>query len=154
MKCEYDKLYIIDAGSGIGYSIIWIAKALEDSDCKASIIDAIEINSKYSIKAVQILNQYKFKNVKINVINDDAIDYISKLKEDSIDIAFIDIEKQLYMKAIELLSRKVKTGGLILFHNAIKPPPPKTFLEKARTPPWKSTVIIPTAAGILLSIKQ
>jgi len=147
-----EKLYIIDAGAGIGYSTLWIVKALEDSDCEQCLVEAIEIFPYYASEILDTINGYGFRKVRTKALNIDAIEYISKLDDECVDVAFVDIDKQRYPLMLNILSSKIKDHGMIMFHNAIRPSPPKEFLDQATKPPWRST-IIPTSLGILLGFK-
>ncbi len=64
-------------------------------------------------------------------------------------MAFVDIEKSSYPQALRLLRKKLRRGGIAIFHNAISPRPPKEFFEIADRE--FISIIIPSSAGILLA---
>jgi len=70
-----------------------------------------------------------------------------------VDIAFVDIDKGAYAKALRLLAYKLKPRGLVLFHNAFVPRPPTGFFEEASKRSWLS-IIVPTSMGMLVASRM
>lgn len=143
----------LDAGAGIGYSTLWIAKALEDSSCISGEVLGLEVKRERYTRALEVLKDWKSTKVKISFLNIDALEYIESLEDNSIDIAFIDVNKQSYLKALQLLRYKLKVKGLAVFHNAYDPPPPVEFLREIRKRPWNTTAIPTSTGGLLITLK-
>ncbi len=144
----------VDAGAGIGYSTLWIASGMEygcvNGDCK---VIAIEYSRERASRIISNLSRLGLSNVELEVIEGDAISYIKNMNDNSLDYAFIDVEKEDYPLVIDILSSKLKRGGIALFHNAFFPKPPKAFFDKAYRKPWR-VMISPTPAGLLVAIKE
>ena len=86
-------------------------------------------------------------------VEGDALSYVRGLKEESVDIAFVDVEKPMYPDMLRILETRLKTGGIAIFHNAYFPPPPRGFAWLASQKPWKSTMIPTDTGGLLLAVK-
>ncbi len=147
------KVYL-DLGAGIGYSTLWIALGAESgcADGGCTVI-AAELDEEKSSMIVELARALKLKNVELKVYRGDALKLLSELEDEGVDLAFVDIEKHEYPAALELLSRKLRRGGIALFHNAFHPPPPPTFFSSVFKEPWR-TVILPTEPGMVVAIKK
>ena len=145
-------VFAVDLGAGVGYSTLYIARGLAEGCSGQCRIDAVEIRVERAKVARQVLDMLREPNIEVNVVNMDAVEYLMKKREMSIDIAFVDVDKREYPEIIDLLSRKLKVGGVAMFHNALFPSPPQTFFSRASHPPWISS-IVPTELGILIAIK-
>ncbi len=143
----------VDAGAGIGYSTAWIAMGLE-AGCRGECrLIAIEYDPGKARRIKESLNPLGLERVRVEVVEEDALEYLSRLPPESLGYAFIDVEKNQYPEALDLLSNLLPSGGIALFHNAYFPPPPRTFFQKAQSHPWRS-LIIPTPAGMLIAIHE
>jgi predicted O-methyltransferase YrrM len=148
----------LDAGAGIGYSTLWIIAGVSERCLENCKVVALEIKNdrfeKLGKNLKWVLESLGVKNVEVDVVKGDAVKYLENLEEESVDYAFIDIEKDRYPEVLDALRKPLRTGGITAFHNAIHPkPPPRELFEKAENKPWKST-IIPTEAGILIAVKE
>ncbi len=148
-----DHYVAIDAGAGIGYSTLWIAKALKDSMCNICVVEAVEKNKMFALEINNTLKHPDIQGVLFKVVVKDAIEYIRNKPAESIDLLFVDIEKNRYPKILEESYYKLKENGLIIFHNAIFPPPPQKLFEIITKFKLKYT-IIPTSSGLLLALKR
>jgi len=146
----------VDAGAGIGFSALWIIAGLAPACSGGCDLSSVEIDHerfrrlKNNLEA--ILGKLGARSVRVNAVNSDALKYLSEVEDESIDYAFIDIEKHEYTEALRILERKLKRGGVAIFHNALKPRPPEEFIAAAASSPWRS-LIIPTGAGLMISFK-
>jgi len=148
MKREH--VVVVDAGAGIGYSTLWLAKALDDAGCNICVVEAIEKNGFFANQIEDVIRSSGLKGIPLNVVARDAIEYIMNTPAESIDILFIDIEKGRYPKMLSESLYKVKKGGFIVIHNALFPPPPRKLfdiLEENKMP----YTIIPTSNGLLIA---
>ncbi|MBO3801099.1 MAG: class I SAM-dependent methyltransferase [Thermoproteota archaeon] len=144
------KLNAIDAGAGVGFSTIWIAKALEDSEVDGKIY-AIEEDSRRFDGLRELVLNYKFQD-KVIPIEGNALELIEGIKEE-INFIFIDIDKHLYLDLFKLVKDKIQVGGLVLAHNVNhRWGTIEEFIEEASKDGWKTT-IAPTPEGISISFK-
>ena len=143
---------VVDAGAGMGYSSLWLAKALEDSCSDVCRLIALEWNPRRAQVLESNLVKAGFRRVDHIVVASEAIDYLERMEPESIDVAFIDIGKDAYPRAVDVLSTRLKRGGVALFHNAYYPSPPSEFFEKIDRGPWRAT-ILPTSQGLLIAMR-
>lgn len=136
---------MVDLGAGVGYSTLWMAIGARGKP--AARIIAVE----WDEDLVEVLRRNadairEATGVSVDVVNSDAVDYLESLDEGvSFTLSFIDVEKHIYPQVFDLLRRHVSKGGLIAFHNAYYPSPPKEFYEKIS---GYTVTVIPTTAGL------
>ena len=147
---------VVDAGAGAGYSTLWIAWALEDV-CVGGGCEVVAVERFGDLLDIgrRVLNRIYMRRVEVKFVVDDALSYIADLALESIDIAFVDVDKHQYLEALKLLEEKLRVGGVAMFHNAYRPRPPPSFFNyiETRRDRWSYTVI-PTPMGILLAVKK
>jgi predicted O-methyltransferase YrrM len=148
------EIVAVDAGAGIGYSTLWLILGLKPFCSEASCkVIAVELNRTYASIAEDVLAKAPRGGVEIEVVRGDAVKYVSELPGEYVDIIFVDIYKDQYVDIIDVLSTKLKKGGIAMFHNAYIPRPPTAFFERASSEPWVST-IVPTSLGILIASRK
>ena len=104
---------VLEIGTYTGYSTLCIAKGLSP----AGMIHTIDKNE----ELLQIQNKYFEKSGLRNQIKQytgDALAIIPKLKFD-FDMVFLDADKENYVKYLELISPKLKPGGVLLSDNVL-----------------------------------
>ena len=104
---------VLEIGTYTGYSTLCIAKGLSP----AGMIHTIDKNE----ELLQIQNKYFEKSGLRNQIKQytgDALAIIPKLKFD-FDMVFLDADKENYVKYLELISPKLKPGGVLLTDNVL-----------------------------------
>ncbi len=143
---------VIDAGAGIGYSTLWLAAAMMDACSGPCRLVAVEAYTPYVDKLRANLERVAREAgglVRVEAVAGDALEYVERLPPESIDMVFVDVDKELYTDMLRLLRSRLKRGGLAAFHNAYAPPPPPSFYEELRRG-WNYTVV-PTRLGIALA---
>lgn len=145
-------IHVVDAGAGIGYSTLWLGQALEEYCAGPCRLTAVEVDRQRASRAREVLAGAAWSRVEWSVVNADALDYLESLNDGSLDVAFIDIDKWSYTRALRILEAKLKPGGVALFHNAFFPLPPG-FHQAARTGPWVGGVI-PTPEGLYMLVRR
>ncbi len=143
----------VDAGAGIGYSSLWIGEGMEASCGGRCRLVAVEWSKAKARVAEEVLAGAGWSRVEVEVVPGNALDYLSGLPDESLALAFIDIEKEDYPKALRILAGKLEPGGVAAFHNAFFPAPPREFFEAAGEPPWRGGVL-PSPAGLLIVVKE
>jgi len=149
-----ENITAVDLGAGIGYSTIWIAKGIDDSYSSSGEVIAVERKKERVIKAKEILSKLPLKKTLIKVLNTDAIMFLRGLTSEGkrIDLAFVDIDKFLYLDAFLLLKKVMKENGVALFHNAYFSSANKliTYLNEHNY----NYTIVPTGEGIIVIIMK
>lgn len=104
---------ILEVGTAIGYSTIWMARALADE----AMITTIELLPQRFLMA-----QDNFQKAgvidKVKSINGDAKDIIYELDE-VFDFIFLDAAKGQYPEFLNLTSKLLKPGGLLVADNVL-----------------------------------
>ena len=154
-------LNVLEIGTYTGYSTLCIAKGLNP----AGMIHTIDKNE----ELLQIQNKYFEKSGLRNQIKQytgDALAIIPKLKFD-FDMVFLDADKENYVKYLELISPKLKSGGVlltdnVLWHGKILESPENqdrvtrlidNFNKKILEDKSLKTVMLPIRDGISLTLK-
>ncbi len=104
---------ILEVGTAIGYSTIWMARAAGPD----SLIKTIEINED---RAYEAWLNFKTAGIEEQVQNivGDAIDLISKL-DTQFDLIFLDAAKGQYLTFFEDAIKLLNPGGLIIADNVL-----------------------------------
>lgn len=105
---------ILEIGTAIGYSTIFMARALKKKEAQITTIEILPNRLEIARK------NFKKANVldKINIINGDAKDIVPSL-EGSYDFIFWDAAKGQYPLFLELADKLLKPGGLIVADNVL-----------------------------------
>jgi len=141
-----------DLGAGIGYSTLWIAGGFEDSCHDECVVYAVEASRELVGEGRRLLGRAPLERVRIEWVEGDALEWLESRPRESLALAFVDISKDEYPEALELLADKLVPGGVALFHNAYWPAPPRRFYELASKPPWRGGVA-PTPMGVAVLVK-
>ncbi len=143
-------LKAMDAGAGIGFSTVWIAKALLESGVDGNVY-AVEKNIRRFRRLKELVGKHRLEHL-ITPVNGDALEYVRKV--DELNLVFMDIEKEQYLEFFNLIKSKILRGGVMLAHNVKHPYGTIAgFLNETSGGMWR-TVIVPTGAGVSISIKM
>jgi Predicted O-methyltransferase len=143
-------LKVYDLGSAMGYSTLWLAKALEDACSGPCELTAVEVRPERVEAARAAYRDVAFERVSVNFVQGDALKVLEDSEDDRVDVAFVDVQVSLYPRVVELLTRKLSPGGLAMFHNAIRPPPPAETFQLLVKAGWRYA-IVPTLEGVLIT---
>lgn len=141
---------LVDAGAGIGYSSLWIARGVRDAGCSGCRLYAVEWDPELARLARETLGQHPWAQGIVEVVEGDAVELIARMR--SVALAFVDVEKSLYPETVKLLSTRLVPGGVALWHNAFYPAPPRRFYELLDSSPLRWG-IAPTPAGMVVAVK-
>jgi len=152
---------ILEVGTAIGYSAIWLAKAAQDRDGK---VTTIEVDAAMAEEARKNVAEARLSK-RIKIIVGDGIDIVPKLRG-KFDFMFLDSEKHQYRQLVELALPKLKKGALIATDNVLwggtvaRNDPDETaqqiraFNQWLKNHPQLDTVFVPVRDGIALSLKH
>ncbi len=140
-----------DIGAGVGYSTAWIALGVEAGCAGKCRVYAVEKLPGRAERLRKLKGKLGLTRVEVDVVEADALEFLESLEDSSLSLAFVDVEKHLYLPILRLLERKLASGGAALFHNAFYPKPPGEFYEAVANSPWKAT-IAPSPVGMIVAI--
>ncbi|MCL2378787.1 MAG: O-methyltransferase [Defluviitaleaceae bacterium] len=109
---------ILELGTFIGYSTIWLAKAIPDN----GIVISLECDATYADIARKNI-EYAGYLGRVKIIQSDATATLNKLieeKTEPFDMIFIDADKPNYPVYLELSLRLSKPGTVIYGDNIIR----------------------------------
>lgn len=156
---------ILEIGTAIGYSTIWMARAAADN----TAIVTIEIKEEMYQQAAS-----NFKNIgidkQINQKLGDALEIIPYLRRE-FDFIFIDAAKSQYLNYLEMVLELLPKGGIIiadniLYHGYVEQKVPikrkrramvntlKEYIDRVKGHPLLDTSILSIGDGLALSIRK
>ncbi len=150
---------ILEIGTAIGYSAIWLGRATEVQRAK---ITTIEINPETAKIARANLKEARLLE-RIEILVGDGLETCRKLTG-PYDLLFIDAAKEQYRAILDVMLPKLSPGAVImadnvLWHGAVTESNPdettraiQDFNKLICAHPKLETVIVPLRDGISLSI--
>jgi predicted O-methyltransferase YrrM len=94
----------------------------------------------------------KRSTVKVATVNMEGLEYLSRLEGGSLDLLFVDVEKNLYPGVLRMSGRRLRGGCLAVFNNAIVPRPLDELFGIVRRE--FKPLIIPSRAGLLIAYRS
>lgn len=149
---------ILELGTCIGYSGIWIAESLKETGGKLTTIDYDEILIK---EARSNFDKAGVSNY-VEMIEGNILNEIKKFGDNSFDIVLQDAKKSLYPELLEDCIRLTKKGGMIITDDTLYKPKGVTEKLSIHTHKYNEMVfndqrlystIINAGDGVTLSLK-
>jgi len=149
---------VLEIGTAIGYSTIWLARA-----CPGRVV-TIEYNKAIAQEAQRNISEAGLSR-RVRVLVGDGMDLVPTLRT-KFDFLFLDAEKHQYRALLDLALPKMKRGALIVTDNVLwsgrvaQSDPDETtqaireFNEYVHKHPALETVIVPVRDGLALSRKR
>lgn len=105
---------VLELGTFTGYSCLCMAEALEED---AEIV-TVEIDDELEdeIRSNLQLSPY---GSKVRLLIGDALEVMSQMNDESVDLAVVDADKRQYPKYFEYVMRIVRRGGYIIADNTL-----------------------------------
>lgn len=153
---------VIELGTYVGYSTLWIAKALPED----GHIISVESSKEHFDLASENLYSYISRS-KIKLINDTALDFLHSFNQ-KVDAIFIDANKADYPHYLDFATKILHKGGLLIADNVFlsgevydagKENPirrtqgMKQFNEQLSKSNEFESIIIPTDEGLMVAQK-
>src|SRR5882672_9185483 len=152
---------VFEAGSAIGYSTIWWARAVGDGG-KVIYTDGDRANSDRARKYFERAGVVE----RISIHTGDALELLSEQKQE-FDIIFNDVDKEDYPRVLKLAIPGLRKGGLFITDNTLwsgrvtqKNPAEATtraiqeFNRELYASKELFTTILPVRDGVSVSVKR
>jgi len=151
---------ILEIGTAIGYSGIWLGRAVAPK----GLVTTIDKDPERIKRAEKNIVEAKLQKI-IKVLKGDALHILPTLK-DEYDLVFLDSDKDIYLDAFKLSVKKLRKGGLFIADNTLwggdvakggKSELTQTmikFNKEVSGYPGMSTVIVPLRDGVLVGLKE
>jgi len=145
---------VVEVGTSNGYSGIWLAKALKkEFGGTGGKLTTIEYYEKRIVLALENFKKCQVDDI-ITVLQGSACEVLETI-DFEIDFAFIDANKSEYVKYFDIISPKLKKGGIIAADNITSHPEKvASFVEKIQADSNYQVEILDLPAGMLLAYKQ
>ena len=142
--------HVVEIGTSTGYSGLWLLIALMKTGGR---LTTYEIDRGRHETARANYDRAGVLGFAALVLGD-AHAEITKLK-DTVDLAFIDADKDGYLDYLRKLAPLVRSGGLIVAHNMASPPPDPRYVQAVTTDPSYDTIFLNMHdAGVGVTLKK
>ena len=127
---------VVEIGTSTGYSAIWFGMALQKTGGK---LTTFEIDARRAEMARANFKRAGMADI-ITLIEGDAHEKVTELKG-TIDIVFLDADKEGYLDYLNKLLPLVRPGGLIIAHNINPRQADPKYVEAISTNPNLETIV-------------
>ena len=138
--------HVVELGTSTGYSGIWFGLALKDTGGK---LTTYEIDAERAATARANFQRAAMEDV-ITLVEGDAHQEVTKLTG-TIDLIFLDADKEGYVDYLNKLLPLVRPGGLILAHNINPRMADPNYMKAITTNPNLETVV---RGGMAITLKK
>jgi caffeoyl-CoA O-methyltransferase len=138
--------HVVELGTSTGISGIWLGLALKETGGK---LTTYEIDPGRAATARENFKRAGLADV-ITVVEGDAHEEVKKLKG-TIDMVFLDADKEGYIDYLEKTMPLLRAGGLIVAHNINPRMAHPPFMKAITTDPNLDTVV---RGGMSISVKK
>ena len=142
--------HVVEIGTSNGYSAIWFCLALRTTGGHLTTFEIDEGRAALARKNFQRAGVEEL----VTLILGNAHEKVADL-EKSIDILFLDADKEGYVDYLDKLLPLVRRGGLVIAHNMHRPAPYPEFIRVFTTNADLETIFLNMhAAGIGVALKK
>ena len=141
---------VVEIGTSNGYSGIWICLALRNVSGK---LTTFEISAE---RATLARNNFKRAGVNdmVTLVEGDAHEKVKDLRE-TIDVVFLDADKDGYIDYFEKLLPLVRPGGIVLAHNMTPRMADSRYVKAITENPELETLFLhQQGAGMSVTLKK
>jgi len=141
---------VVELGTSIGYSGTWMCLGLRKT---GGHLTTYEIDPERAAKARANFQRAGVEKL-VTIVEGDAHETLKKFKG-TIDLVFLDADKEGYLDYLNTLLPMVRPGGLIVAHNMTPRMADPNYLKAVTTNPDLETVFInKEASGVGLTLKK
>jgi len=141
---------VIELGTSIGYSATWMCLGLRTT---GGHLTTYEIDPDRAAKARANFKRAGVEEL-VTIVEGDAHEQLTKFKG-TIDMVFLDADKEGYVDYLNKLLPLVRPGGLIVAHNMTPRMADPRYLKAVTTNPDLETVFVnKEAAGVGITLKK
>jgi len=140
---------LLEIGTSGAYSTIWLAAAARETGAVVTTleIDPIKVAAGRKNLAAAGLAE------TVTIVEGDALQYL-RSRQDPLDLAFLDAEKEDYETYLELLLPLLTIGGLLVADNLLSHSEDLTgFSRSALEDERLSGLVVPIGRGELLAVR-
>ena len=141
-----DAKHVVEIGTSTGYSAIWFGLALKQTGGR---LTTYEIDADRAATARENFQEAGMNDL-ITLVEGDAHEQVTKLTG-TIDIVFLDADKEGYRDYLKKLLPMVRPGGLILAHNINPRMADPNYMKAITTNPNLETVV---RGGMGITLKK
>lgn len=142
--------HVVEIGTSVGYSGLWMALALTSTGGK---LTTFEIDPGRAARARENFARAGVTNI-VTIIEGDALTTVQQIR-DSIDLLFLDADKEGYIDYLNKLLPLVRPGGLIVAQNMTERMAHPPFVQAITTNPALETIFINLeTSGIGITMKK
>jgi len=142
--------HVVEIGTSNGYSAIWFCLALRQTGGK---LTTHEIDARRASLARENFKRAGVDSI-VTLVEGDAHETVKKF-EGTIDILFLDADKEGYIDYFNKLLAKVRPGGLIIAHNMNPRMADPNYTKAITTNPALETLfLLMEGAGVSVTMKK
>lgn len=143
--------HVLEVGTSVGYSTIWLADAVG----KSGRVLTIEMDPS-KIERAKVNFRHAGVEKRIEVKQGVALDVLRKLNG-RFDFVLLDVDKENIIEYFDLVFPLVRDGGIIAADNMLFPPPYRSAMKKyaryVRKNQCVQSVTVPIGMGEEITIK-
>jgi predicted O-methyltransferase YrrM len=141
--------HVVEIGTSNGYSGIWFCLALQKTGGK---LTTHEIDTRRASLARENFKRAGVDKL-VTLVEGDAHETVTKIKE-TIDILFLDADKEGYIDYLDKLLPLVRPGGLMVAHNINPRQGDPRYIEAITKNPDLETILYQQGAGVSVTLKK
>lgn len=106
---------VAEIGTGTGVSGLWLLRGMSPD----GVLTSVDLEAEHQRLARETFTEAGIAPQRFRLIAGSALDVMPRLTDDGYDLVFLDGDKVEYGEYLDQALRLVRTGGLIVFDNAL-----------------------------------
>lgn len=106
---------VAEVGTGTGVSGLWLLRGMVDG----GVLTSVDLEAEHQRLARETFTEAGYASQRFRLIPGSALDVLPRLTDGGYDLVFIDGDKVEYGECFDEAIRLVRSGGLIVFDNAL-----------------------------------